>query len=51
MYRSDAFDAIAPQPAGIHAGVVQGIGRRIVRGELAAGEILPEQGSSAACSA
>ena len=35
---------IAPQPAGIHAGVVQGIGRRIVRGELAAGEILPEQG-------
>ena len=44
MYRSNGFDAIAPQPAGIHAGVVQGIGRRIVRGELAAGEILPEQG-------
>lgn len=35
---------IARQPAGIHAGVVHGIGRRIVRGELAAGEILPEQG-------
>lgn len=31
-------------PTGIHAGVVQGIGRRIVRGELATGEILPEQG-------
>jgi GntR family galactonate operon transcriptional repressor len=31
-------------PTGIHAGVVQGIGRRIVRGELAPGEILPEQG-------
>lgn len=44
MYRSTGFEAIAPQPAGIHAGVVQGIGRRIVRGELAAGEILPEQG-------
>jgi GntR family galactonate operon transcriptional repressor len=44
MYRSNGFDAIAPQPAGIHAAVVQGIGRRIVRGELAAGEILPEQG-------
>jgi DNA-binding FadR family transcriptional regulator len=35
---------IARQPAGIHAGVVHGIGRRIVRGELASGEILPEQG-------
>ena len=35
---------IARQPAGIHAGVVHGIGRRIVRGELAAGDILPEQG-------
>lgn len=44
MYRTSGFEAIAPQPAGIHAGVVQGIGRRIVRGELAAGEILPEQG-------
>ena len=32
------------QPAGIHAGVVYDVGRRIVRGELAAGEILPEQG-------
>jgi GntR family galactonate operon transcriptional repressor len=31
-------------PTGIHAGVVQAIGRRIVRGELAPGEILPEQG-------
>ena len=31
-------------PVGIHAGVVHGIGRRIVAGELAAGEILPEQG-------
>ncbi|HLO34534.1 MAG TPA: FadR/GntR family transcriptional regulator [Candidatus Deferrimicrobium sp.] len=31
-------------PTGIHAGVVQAIGRQIVRGELAAGEILPEQG-------
>jgi GntR family galactonate operon transcriptional repressor len=30
-------------PAGIHAGVVQAIGRRIVRGELGPGEILPEQ--------
>jgi DNA-binding FadR family transcriptional regulator len=35
---------IARPPAGIHAGVVHGIGRRIVRGELASGEILPEQG-------
>ena len=35
---------ISRQPAGIHAGVVHGIGRRIVRGELATGEILPEQG-------
>ena len=35
---------ISLQPAGIHAGVVQGIGRRIVRGELGTGEILPEQG-------
>jgi DNA-binding FadR family transcriptional regulator len=34
----------ARTPPGIHAGVVTGIGRRIVRGELAAGEILPEQG-------
>ena len=32
------------RPLGIHAGVVQGVGRRIVRGELAPGEILPEQG-------
>ncbi len=32
------------RPHGIHAGVVQGIGRRIVRGELAPGDILPEQG-------
>ena len=31
-------------PAGIHAGVVNRIGRRIVRGELIGGEILPEQG-------
>lgn len=31
-------------PAGIHASVVQRIGRRIVTGELATGEILPEQG-------
>ncbi|HEY4189940.1 MAG TPA: FadR/GntR family transcriptional regulator [Candidatus Limnocylindrales bacterium] len=44
MYRFSGFDAISPQPAGIHASVVQGIGRRIVRGELAVGEILPEQG-------
>ena len=44
MIRPTGFDAIEPQPAGIHAGVVQGIGRRIVRGDLAAGEILPEQG-------
>jgi len=44
MYRPTGFDAIAPQAAGIHASVVQGIGRRIVRGELAAGDILPEQG-------
>jgi DNA-binding FadR family transcriptional regulator len=35
---------IARQPPGIHAGVVHGIGRRIIRGELATGEILPEQG-------
>jgi DNA-binding FadR family transcriptional regulator len=33
----------ARTPPGIHAGVVNGIGRRIVRGELPAGEILPEQ--------
>ena len=31
-------------PSGLHAGVVNAIGRRIVRGELAPGEILPEQG-------
>src|SRR5947209_723202 len=31
-------------PRGIHAAVVNGIGRRIVRGELAPGAILPEQG-------
>ncbi|MBX3028979.1 MAG: FadR family transcriptional regulator [Chloroflexi bacterium] len=31
-------------PAGIHATVVQRIGRRIVTGELTPGEILPEQG-------
>jgi GntR family galactonate operon transcriptional repressor len=35
---------IVHQPVGIHAGVVNAIGRRIVRGDLAAGEILPEQG-------
>ncbi len=44
MYRPTGFDPIAPQPKGVHAAVVQGIGRRIVRGDLAAGEILPEQG-------
>jgi GntR family transcriptional regulator, galactonate operon transcriptional repressor len=46
MYQSPA-DRTATRlagPNGIHAGVVQGIGRRIVRGELAPGEILPEQG-------
>ena len=43
MYRSSE-GAVSQQPAGIHAGVVQGIGRRIVRGDLATGEILPEQG-------
>ena len=43
--RSGAGDGLsARQPAGIHAGVVHGLGRRIVRGELAPGEILPEQG-------
>jgi DNA-binding FadR family transcriptional regulator len=42
MYRWD--DLAGRPPTGIHAGIVQGIGRRIVRGELAAGEILPEQG-------
>jgi DNA-binding FadR family transcriptional regulator len=31
-------------PAGIHASVVQRIGRRIVTGEIRPGEILPEQG-------
>ncbi len=31
-------------PAGIHASVVQRIGRRIVTGEIPPGEILPEQG-------
>ncbi len=36
--------AVVTAPRGIHAGVVQGIGRRIVRGDLAPGEILPEQG-------
>jgi DNA-binding FadR family transcriptional regulator len=44
----DLRDASSPPsfggPAGIHAGVVHAIGRRIVRGELAPGEILPEQG-------
>jgi GntR family transcriptional regulator, galactonate operon transcriptional repressor len=40
----DRRGVIARQPAGIHAGVVHGIGRRIVSGELATGEILPEQG-------
>jgi GntR family transcriptional regulator, galactonate operon transcriptional repressor len=46
MYRPLSDNGIVRQagPTGIHAGVVQGIGRRIVRGELAAGEILPEQG-------
>jgi DNA-binding FadR family transcriptional regulator len=46
MYRPLFDNGTARQngPTGIHAGVVQGIGRRIVRGELAAGEILPEQG-------
>ena len=39
------LDPSAPGgPTGIHAGVVHAIGRRIVRGELAQGEILPEQG-------
>lgn len=32
------------RPRGLHAGVVQDIGRQIVRGELAPGDILPEQG-------
>ena len=44
----DLRDASSPPsfggPTGIHAGVVHAIGRRIVRGELAPGEILPEQG-------
>ncbi len=31
-------------PSGLHARVVNAIGRRIVRGELTPGEILPEQG-------
>lgn len=31
-------------PTGIHASVVQRIGRRIVTGELVPGEVLPEQG-------
>jgi GntR family galactonate operon transcriptional repressor len=46
MYRPSRDTAPPRQagPSGIHAGVVQGIGRRIVRGELAEGEILPEQG-------
>jgi DNA-binding FadR family transcriptional regulator len=46
MYKGSIDSAPVRQagPAGIHAGVVQGIGRRIVRGELATGEILPEQG-------
>jgi GntR family galactonate operon transcriptional repressor len=46
MYRPSGDIAPTRQggPSGIHAGVVQGIGRRIVRGELAEGEILPEQG-------
>src|SRR6478609_226560 len=46
MYRPLAENGTARPagPTGIHAGVVQGIGRRIVRGELAPGEILPEQG-------
>lgn len=34
----------ARTPPGIHAGVVNRIGRRIVKGELPPGEILPEQG-------
>jgi len=42
MYRWD--DSVTRPPTGIHAGVVQGLGRRIVRGELAPGDILPEQG-------
>jgi GntR family transcriptional regulator, galactonate operon transcriptional repressor len=42
MYRWD--DLIERPPTGLHAGVVQGLGRRIVRGELPPGEILPEQG-------
>jgi GntR family transcriptional regulator, galactonate operon transcriptional repressor len=44
MYQRSGWIVIPRQPAGIHAGVVDGIGRRIVRGELATGEILPEQG-------
>jgi DNA-binding FadR family transcriptional regulator len=44
MYQRLGGTVIPRQPAGIHAGVVDGIGRRIVRGELASGEILPEQG-------
>lgn len=44
MYRPNGSPSPARPPAGIHAGVVHGIGRRIVRGELATGEILPEQG-------
>jgi len=46
MYRPFAENVTTRHagPTGIHAGVVQGIGRRIVRGELAPGEILPEQG-------
>jgi len=44
MYYRPGAIVVPRQPAGIHAAVVDGIGRRIVRGELAPGEILPEQG-------
>jgi len=38
------FEPDRDWPAGIHASVVQRIGRRIVNGELPPGAILPEQG-------
>jgi GntR family transcriptional regulator, galactonate operon transcriptional repressor len=39
-----ADERMSERPRNIHAGVVQGIGRQIVTGELAPGDILPEQG-------
>jgi DNA-binding FadR family transcriptional regulator len=36
--------SVTARPRNVHAAVVQGIGRQIVSGELAPGDILPEQG-------